>query len=193
MLQFRMIVLAVVAGLLLLAMPAPAADSASPNDTARFLAGMPPASDSPLAPLTYDRSWQQHAGSFDSAFGRLENHQLARIRAWSAKHLTNSRPTVFYMFSGPDFLYANAFFPNATTYVLAGLEPVGTVPDLTTLRRAVAPNLYQLHASLSSILSYSFFITKHMKSNSAYRPGQWDAPDLVRISGALGQDDPRSH
>ena len=69
------------------------------------------------------------------------------------------------MFSGPDFLYANAFFPNATTYVLAGLEPVGTVPDLTTLRRAVAPNLYQLHASLSSILSYSFFITKHMKSD----------------------------
>jgi hypothetical protein len=165
MLQFRMIVLAVVAGLLLLAMPARAADSASPNDTARFLAGMPPASDSPLAPLTYDRSWQQHARSFDSAFGRLENHQLARIRAWSAKHLTNSRPAVFYMFSGPDFLYANAFFPNATTYVLAGLEPVGAVPDLTTLRRAVAPNLYQLHASLSSILSYSFFITKHMKSD----------------------------
>jgi hypothetical protein len=52
--------------------------------------------------------------------------------------------------SPPNFLYANAFYPNATTYMLSGLEPVGTVPDLTTLRGSVAPNLYQLRASLSS-------------------------------------------
>ena len=32
---------------------------------------------------------------------------------------------MFYMFSGPDFLYANAFYPKATTYVLSALEPVG--------------------------------------------------------------------
>lgn len=166
MLQLRMIALGAVAGLLLVAVaPVRAADNASPNDTARFLAGMPPASESPLAPLTNDRAWQQHAQTFDSAFRRLENRQLAHIRAWSAKYLISSRPTVFYMFSGPDFLYANAFFPNAATYVLSGLEPVGTVPDLTTLRGAVAPNLRQLQASLNSILSYSFFITKHMKSD----------------------------
>jgi hypothetical protein len=47
--------------------------------------------------------------------------------------------------------------------VLAALEPVGTEPDLTTLRGSVAPNLYQLHASLSTILSYSFFITHRMR------------------------------
>ena len=46
-----------------------------------------------------------------------------------------------------------------------GLEPVGTVPDLTTLRGSLAPNLYHLHASLSTILTYSFFITHHMKSD----------------------------
>jgi hypothetical protein len=72
---------------------------------------------------------------------------------------------MFYMFSGPDFLYANAFYPNAKTYVLAGLEPVGTVPDLTTLRGAVAPNLYHLHASISTLLSHTFFITHRMKSD----------------------------
>jgi len=35
--------------------------------------------------------------------------------------------TMYYMFSGPDFLYAYTFFPNANTYILAGLEPVGQV------------------------------------------------------------------
>jgi hypothetical protein len=72
---------------------------------------------------------------------------------------------MLYMFSGPDFLYANAFFPKATTYVLSGLEPVGTVPDLTAMRGSVAPTLHQLRASLSTILSYSFFKTHKMRSD----------------------------
>jgi hypothetical protein len=165
MLQRRTII-AAAAGLLLVgAAPLRAADAVSPNDTARFLAGMAPAAESPLAALTKDRAWQEHARIFDGAFERLEQRQISRIRTWSAKHLTAPRPTMFYMFSGPDFLYANAFYPNAKTYVLSGLEPVGTVPDLTTLRGSVAPSLHQLRASLSTILSYSFFITQHMKSD----------------------------
>jgi hypothetical protein len=71
---------------------------------------------------------------------------------------------MFYMFSGPDFLYANAFYSRATTYVLAALEPPGAVPDLTRLPRGgVAPALHNVEHSLSSILSFSFFITQHMK------------------------------
>ena len=159
-------IIAAIAGLLLLAAPPlRAADTVSLNDTARFLAGMPPADESPLAPLTKDRNWQQHASVFNAAFQRVEQSQLARIRAWSSSNLTTARPTMFYMFSGPDFLYANAFYPKAKTYVLSGLEPVGTVPDLTTLRGAVAPELAKLRGSLSSILSHSFFITKQMKSD----------------------------
>ena len=142
-----------------------AADSASPNDTARFLAGMAVDPDSPLAPLTKEVSWQQHARSFDAGFGQFDVSQLARIRAWSVNNLTTSRPAMFYMFSGPDFLYANAFYPNAKTYVLAGLEPVGTIPDLTTLRGSLAPNLYHLHSSIYTLLSHTFFITHRMKSD----------------------------
>jgi len=175
MLQRRTLI-AAVAGLFFLSLsPVHAADSASANDTARFLAGMAPAADSPLAPLTRDSSWQQHARSFDSAFGRLDSGQLARIRAWSASNLTTSRSTVFYMFSGPDFLYANAFYPNAKTYVLMALEPVGTVPDLTTLRGSLAPNLYHLHSSISTLLSHTFFITHRMRSDL----------HVGRVNGAL--------
>jgi hypothetical protein len=162
----RRTILAAIAGLLLVAAsPVQAADTPTPNDTARFLAGMPPADDSPLAPLSKDRSWQEHARVFNAAFQRVEQSQLARIRAWSSSNITEARPTLFYMFSGPDFLYANAFYPKAKTYVLAGLEPVGAVPDLTTLRGSVPSELGKLRYSLSSILSLSFFITKQMKSD----------------------------
>jgi hypothetical protein len=150
--------------LLAAAMPARAADTVSADDTARFLAGMPPSAGSPLTPLTNDPSWQRHARFFDAAFAQLEQRQLSKIRTWAATNLAAPKPTMFYMFSGPDFLYADAFYSKATTYVLSALEPVGSVPDLTRLPRdGVGAALYNVERSMSSVLSFSFFITKMMK------------------------------
>ena len=141
-----------------------AAEVVTANDTALFLAGMPPSPDSPLTPLTKDPSWQRHAKFFDAAFGQLEQRQLSKIRAWADTNLAAPKPTMFYMFSGPDFLYADAFYSKATTYVLSALEPVGSVPDLTRLPRGgVGAALYDVERSMGSILSFSFFITKQMK------------------------------
>jgi hypothetical protein len=146
------------------ASPARAADPVTANDTARFLAGMPPSEQSPLAALTKDPAWQRHARFFDSAFGHLEEHQLSKIRAWAGVNLAAPRPTMFYMFSGPDFLYADAFYSKATTYVLSALEPVGSVPDLARLPY-LGSTLNDVERSMSSILNFSFFITKHMKTD----------------------------
>ena len=155
---------AAAAGLLLVAaLPARAA-GATVDDTARFLAGMAPSADSPLTPLTRDAAWQRHAKFFDAAFEQLNSRQLSRIRNWADTNLAAPRPTMFYMFSGPDFLYADAFYSKATTYVLAALEPPGAVPDLTRLPRgSIGPGLANVEHSLSSILSFSFFKTKDMK------------------------------
>jgi len=136
------------------------------NDVARFLAGLEPSAGSPLAPLTRDPGWQQHAKSLNSAWSRLENDRLAKIRSWSAEHLTDPQPVVLYMFSGPDFLYVDAFFPDRSTYVLSGLEPIGEIPAITpSLRRNLAPALAGLRASVGSALNYSFFITDQMKTS----------------------------
>jgi hypothetical protein len=164
------------AALMLAALGIARAAEATADDTARFLAGMQPSADSPLMPLTKEPSWQRHAKFFDHAFGQLEQRQLSRIRAWSEAHLAAPKPTMFYMFSGPDFLYADAFYPKATTYVLSALEPPGQVPDLTRLQRGgLGAALYNVERSLGSILSFSFFITKQMKVD--LRAGQ--------ISGTL--------
>jgi hypothetical protein len=162
----RIAKIAAVAAVMLLAasIATRAADTVTVDDTARFLAGMPPSAGSPLMPLTRDPAWQHHARFFDAAFSQLEARQLARIRGWADANLAAPKPTMFYMFSGPDFLYADAFYPKASTYVLSALEPPGSVPDLTRLTRGgVAAALYNVEHSLSSILSFSFFITKKMK------------------------------
>ena len=148
------------------AMPVRATDTVTADDTARFLAGMAPSAGSPLTPLTREPSWQRHAKFFDNAFGQLEQRQLAKIRSWTETHLAAPRPTMFYMFSGPDFLYADAFHSKASTYVLSALEPVGSVPDLSRLPPGgIGSALYSVERSLGSILSFSFFITKQMKTD----------------------------
>src|SRR5215212_11420094 len=104
--------MAVVAAVMLLvaAATARAADRVTADDTARFLAGMRPSAASPLTPLTNDPSWQRHAKFLDAAFAQLEQRQLSKIRAWANANLAAPKPTMFYMFSGPDFLYADAFY-----------------------------------------------------------------------------------
>jgi hypothetical protein len=154
--------------------PAPPPITAAPagiNDTARFLAGLPVSVDSPLAPLTATAAWQQHAGYFDKAWAKLQVRQLAPIGAWETNYLPQANepiPVAYYMFSGPDLLYAQQFFPNAQTFLLAGTEPIGPLPDV--LRFAgptLDPVLQNLEKSLNSVLSFSFFITKDMKSDLA--------------------------
>jgi len=158
--------LAMLAGAILLAVTAAAAEPATADDTARLLAGMPPSAASSLVPLTQDPAWQRHQRFFDSAFGQLEQRQLTRIHAWADANLAAPRPAMFYFFSGPDFLYADAFYAKATTYVMAALEPTGPIPDLTKLPRAgIGPSLSYVEHSLQSLLSFSFFITKQMKTD----------------------------
>ena len=138
----------------------------SPNDTARYLAGLPPSGASPLARLTRHQAWVRHAAVLDQAWQRLQKNQLSRIRAWSRQHLPGHRQLMLYMFSGPDFLYADAFYPNAATYVLTALEPVGPIPDVMRLSRgARALALQELRGSMQSVLTFSFFITKEMKTD----------------------------
>src|SRR3954462_1302673 len=77
---------------------------ASPNDQARFLAGLP-VRDSALAGYSHDPQWAEHATAMDTAWGKAETRQLAKVRSWSLGHVpgASSSGTMYYMFSGPDF------------------------------------------------------------------------------------------
>ena len=162
MLRFGIVLLCVLA----LAFPVYSAEVASPEDTARLLAGLSVPADSPLAALAATPGSRRHAANFDAAFDRVDRVQLDKIRRWSAANITGHRATLFYFFSGPDFLYANAFFPDAETYVLAGLEASGPIPDVGKLpKRAVPQVLRSFEVALRSILGLSFFKTKLMSSD----------------------------
>ena len=184
-------IIAAVLMMLMLALSAahaPSSEAPTANDTARFLAGLPPSTSSPLVALTKDPAWLSHARYFDSVFASEENANLSKVRQFSKEYLTDKQDTMLYMFSGPDFLYATSFFPNASTYVLAGLEPVGAIPDLTRLSPwVINGELRNLEISMRSLFNYSFFITQNMKTQLREGPAYGTLPILYVFLARTGK------
>jgi hypothetical protein len=152
--------------ILLILAKAQAASSA--DEQARFLAGLN-VDGCGLEPLAREQAWQDHAAEFHRAWSDLEERQLSQIRTWmpsSCAYIYSDPSPLFYMFSGPDFLYANAFYASASTYILCGREPVGMIPDVTMLSsEARSAALKNMRTALTAILSFSFFITADMKTD----------------------------
>ncbi len=142
-----------------------AADGQASDDIAHFLAGLPPSASSPIEPLTADAGWKKHAEVFNADWKTLENKQLAEVRNWSSANLKQSQAVLYYMFSGPDYLYANAFFPHAKTIIMAGLEPSGAIPELGDITaRSVSSEVTAIRSALGNLLKHSYFITSQMGS-----------------------------
>ncbi len=167
------------------------AQSIDVNATAAYLAGIRPPGHSPLAPLVRDAAWQQHATSFDQAWAKIYGRYLSPIRTWAATDLGRAyrqRATIYYMFSGPDFLYVNAFFPSGSTYVLCGKEEVGDVPSLLTMSPADRTNaLRNIQATLNTVLKYSYFITKDMRTDLARSSVRGVTPILLVFMARSGK------
>jgi hypothetical protein len=142
----------------------------SATDAARYLAGMPVSAESPLTRLTSDPRWIAHSNAMTAAFSKLDQVQLSDIRIWRAEFLapvTRFSRTCLYFFSGPDFLYADTFYPDCNTYVLVSLEPVESIPELQSLPLALLQNTLQnIEVSLNTILNVGYFETQDLREYS---------------------------
>jgi hypothetical protein len=139
------------------------ADTAAVQDIAAYLGGLRPSRRSPLDSLATQPAWQAFAADADKSWDKYHLTHTAPMTKWAATELDSVRqasPTVFYPFSGPDFLNVFTLFPTANTYVMVGLEPVGSIPNQDVLR---TPDLFKsIKASLWSVLNFSFFRTNDM-------------------------------
>jgi hypothetical protein len=70
---------------------------------------------------------------------------------------------VLYPFSGPDALMLTVFFPRNPVYVMAALEPPGSLPTAKQLaRKNLDKTLAEMRDTVYSELHRSFFITRQM-------------------------------
>ncbi len=136
------------------------------DNLARFLAGLPPAQGSALDSLAQTAVWQQYAQVADQQWKQVNQAKLPPMQQWQSEELSEVNQAtrlVFYPFSGPDFLHAGMFFPEAQTYVMVGLEPIGNLPDMQVVaRKSLGAYTNGLQQTLYTILNWSFFRTISM-------------------------------
>jgi hypothetical protein len=141
------------------------------NDISRYIAGLQPLEGNTLKPTLYTEAWKKYAADQDKKWAQLnENHFKAmhEFTATQLKEIKGLHDTIFYPFSGPDFLNATTFFPEAQTYYMLALEPPGTLPNLDTVNIDSLPKYYNsIHKSLHAILNFSFFRTLSMEEDFA--------------------------
>ena len=130
------------------------------TNKARLLAGMNIKQKSKLTQWKHDRNWLEHHRFFAHSWSKLETQQLTKVRQWSQEKLVeinNSSPSIFYPFSGADFLYAYSLFPQAKEFILIDSEPIGTVSDLDNLSSLeIKEELQEVRNALFSLLESSF-------------------------------------
>ena len=110
--------------------------------------------------------WEMYREFIDISWKKLKQQRLDKITKWREQEIASVDTlthTVFYPFSGPDFLTVSVLFPKADTFILLGLEPVGALPDFSRMTPDQQQNYLSFFSnSLSDIFGKSYFITRKM-------------------------------
>lgn len=130
--------------------------------------------------------------SYYDSFSKQLNQKLVEIEKSRLSPLTNWNETalkrnaksdttsVFYPFSGGDFLHVNSLYPNANHYVMMAQESVGSIPDLSKMDK-VQTKEYIKAADfiLRDIYAKSYFITMNMIKDTKSSPVNGMLPVLL--------------
>jgi hypothetical protein len=135
------------------------------NSTARLIAGLAPTHPEHRA-LAEQPEWKAHSAKLQASWAWLRDQQIAPLTAWRNEAMPRICPvgrTLLYPFSGPDFFNAYWLFPNCETYVLFGLEPIGTPPAIEAMDEVqLARLLTDVREAMANLLARNYFVTSKM-------------------------------
>ena len=134
------------------------------NASAKILAGMSMGENDTLYAITQTEVWKNHAKKMDRMWANsmVTLEKVDAIRVNDLADLTAKAKNVFYSFSGPDFPFMAAFFPDAEVYYMMALEPAGSpIPpqDITV------KTCDKLEKAVGDLLRVSYFMTNNMASD----------------------------
>jgi hypothetical protein len=133
-----------------------------------FISGMSDSKNVCLSKLDSLTKWNHYARKLDSMFSQISSVRFEKMKIWADSELINNHgnTTVFYPLSGPDFLNANIFYPDADQYIMIALEPIGSLPDICNMiPDSVSSYLNAIDNSLTDIFKRSYFITSQMNND----------------------------
>jgi hypothetical protein len=114
-----------------------------------FLSGIPLDEKNRFAKLTESPSYKSYANTINSYWEKIDSDYLKKVQPFKKDVMPekSAANTAFYPLSGADFVNLHAFYPEANSNIMVGLEPAGKITDPNTL----TPE--QLKQGLNSIQS----------------------------------------
>ncbi len=151
------------------------------NDIGLFIAGYYPSKDSKLWTLTQTNAWRKYKKEMERGWEKFEKH--ARVVSSFARSeipaTYDTVSTLFYPFSGPDYLYANIFFPFVKKTILIGLEKPGSIPVFPEKNDSLEKTLKLYKAAIEEVIQLSFFRTLDMNKELANQTIDGTTPILM--------------
>jgi hypothetical protein len=135
------------------------------NAIASFLGGNKPKSAGDYSTAFANSEWKNHQSLLNTAWSKALVEKVVPMRDWSkTEKIERKSQTLFYPFSGADFLHVYSAHSDYTSYYLFGLEPAGEIPKKENiLNPALTSNvLSTIYKSVDENMSQSFFHTKYM-------------------------------
>lgn len=170
--------------------PAIAYDTLTTN-MAYMLAGMPLSDTTGLSRIFNASGMRKHMGIFDEKYSNLNKVRLSPMRDWrdaEMPEVAKEQHTLFYPFSGPDFLNAFTMFPNVDNYIMFGLEPAGSLPDAKRFADTNYVNKYMqdMREALNEIFERNYFITSYMGTDLNARQVKGVLPIVMTFLARTG-------
>lgn len=113
--------------------------------------------------------YKEHKKIIDAEWKKIYENNLLPIRTWVREQrisVPEDTLTMIYPFSGPDFLYANSFFPYCKNYILVGLEKMGSLPNLKNVNDELLKGYLEgVRHSLRYINKKGYFVTSQMQKD----------------------------
>lgn len=111
------------------------------------------------------------------------------LRKWAADEIAPPKGgTLFYPFSGPDFVTVAQMFPDADRYVLVAIQPAGPVVDITTMNgQAASAFKSKFENEWTKFGRLGFFRTIDLNENTASKEVPLTStPVMMAFAAALG-------
>lgn len=161
------------------------------TDLAKFIAGLPIDTSNIMFKYSLTDAWKAYFKESTLVWNKFKK-ESDKILVWRDKELPSvDQPinTLFYPFGGPDYLFANLFFPNARNYILIGLESPGSAPQIDSSNKDSLSNILNLYKkAIEDVIQLSFFKTVDMKSDLTSKAIDGTAPIIMLFLARSGKE-----
>ncbi|MBP9889783.1 MAG: hypothetical protein KBF93_26030 [Leptospiraceae bacterium] len=159
------------------------------RDLSLFLAGLPLDEKNQFVKLSQSASYKAYARTINSYWEKIDSDYLKKVNPFKAEFMPqkSAANTAFYPLSGADFVNLHAFYPDAVSNIMVGLEPPGKITDPNTLSpEQLKAGLNSIQSMVGEMASQNYFTRKRMKREFANPHFSGTSPVLLIFMTRLG-------